>query len=122
MEKKAQLLAIRPNLPLADRVDAFAQDFKRLVASEDAASAGMKCLGYRVLIVGIYEHNHVGLGVISADFSRNVEASVHSVFEVSADDGNVDFIRVEASANSRRIYSKINYYKWIIGTEQSGGH
>jgi hypothetical protein len=122
VQEKAQLLAIRPNLSLADRVDAFAQDFKRLVASQDAASAGMKCLGYCVLIVGIYEHNHVGLGMISADFSRNVETSVYSVFEVSADDRNVDFMGVQASANSRRIHSEVNDSKWVIGAEQSGGH
>jgi hypothetical protein len=102
-DHEAQFLTARPHLSFVHRVDALAQQLRRLIPREYATGSCSECVHDHRRFVRIEYHDDAGLRVRSHNLSRHTETSPVFVFKTSTDDCNVGFVLFESFANSNRI-------------------
>jgi hypothetical protein len=121
-EQETQLLTASPNLPLVYNMNALAQQLKRFIPRKYAGSSGSKSFDDRRPVDRIEHYDDIGVWVRASDFSRQIEASRGSFFQLGPNHCNMHVALGEFGANFLRIRCIANDRQPVSAAAQSRGH
>lgn len=133
-DQETELLTVGPNLAFMNFLDAFGEHVERIVAGEDAASAGAKRLNNESALGGLQEHDDGNGPTDIAKFARDPKSGSRTILQGAANDTDIGVGELESlgelgrfddrggdsnvAAATKRRFHEITSHSGMLGNQE----